>query len=462
MRYTLALLSLFCLSAYGLNLSQVQQLIDQGHYRQARAAIQQAQANSPAPEQQLAFELERMRRIEGEFSLNEKQLKASLARYLPSVTDTQFRQWLSQGRFEYKDIDGERRYFARAAYNLFQTDDAARALIPGHQRFTDKAPLYWLHPHHQAVLQAETPPSRQFEVTYSLTVKADAVPAGERVRVWLPFPQVLPGEQTGVQLLGTSHSDFQLAPNGTPQRTLYMEAMARAGEPTRFSQRYRFVSHAKGATVDAAAVEPLAPADPARAWLGERAPHIQFTPALKALSAKLVGLESNPYRIAQRLFAHVDSIPWASAREYSTIRNISDYAHRMGHADCGQQTLLLITLLRLNGIPARWQSGWEFGPGEFDTMHDWGEFYLPPYGWLPMDVTHGQLASEDPALRWFYLGRLDAYRLIFNTDYSRPLVPAKQHIRSETVDSQRGEVEWRGGNLYFDQWHYAMDWRLVE
>jgi hypothetical protein len=23
------------------------------------------------------------------------------------------------------------------------------------------------------------------------------------------------------------------------------------------------------------------------------------------------------------------------------------------------------------------------------------------------------------------------------------------------VDSQRGEVEWAGGNLYFDQWDYS-------
>ena len=55
----------------------------------------------------------------------------------------------------------------------------------------------------------------------------------------------------------------------------------------------------------------------------------------------------------------------------------------------------------------------------------------------------------------FYLGGLDAYRIAFNDDYSQPFVPPKQHFRSETVDLQRGEVEWRGGNLYFDQWDYG-------
>ncbi len=72
---------------------------------------------------------------------------------------------------------------------------------------------------------------------------------------------------------------------------------------------------------------------------------------MRKFSREVVGTETNPYRIAQKLFAAVDRIPWAGAREYSTISNISDYTLHAGHADCGQQTLLLMTLLRLNGIP---------------------------------------------------------------------------------------------------------------
>jgi hypothetical protein len=30
------------------------------------------------------------------------------------------------------------------------------------------------------------------------------------------------------------------------------------------------------------------------------------------------------------------------------------------------------------------------------------------------------------------------------------------HFRSEPYDFQRGEVEWEGGNLYFDKWDYTM------
>jgi hypothetical protein len=66
-----------------------------------------------------------------------------------------------------------------------------------------------------------------------------------------------------------------------------------------------------------------------------------------------------------------------------------------------------------------------------------------------------------PAERDFYFGGIDAYRIAFNDDYSRALVPAKQHFRSETVDLQRGEVEWKGGNLYFNQWQYDFQTQVL-
>ena len=183
---------------------------------------------------------------------------------------------------------------------------------------------------------------------------------------------------------------------------------------------------------------------------------------LKELSKKIVGDETNPYQVAQKLYEWVDmNIPWASAREYSTIRNIPVYCIKNMHGDCGIKALTFITLCRLNGIPARWQSGWYFKPPGENSMHDWGMIYFEPYGWMPMDVDFGLRKTDDKKFKWFYLSGMDSYRLIFNDDISQPFWPEKQHVRSETVDSQRGEVEWNGGNLYFDQWSWNMKWELV-
>lgn len=478
---TLAVFAVLTGPATADELALVKAKVDSGQYQAAKAQIQQLlthptttnasladekaamnNKSSLAPASNtLAFEAERMRRIEMEFNLRPEDLLASIQRYIPDATESDIARWQEEGLLEYMTIDGERRYFNKTAYNLVHISEAAAARTDDYRRFTDKAPLYQLHPHHRAVIESSAPVRQRIQVEYSLTVDADAVPAGETVRAWIPFPKEVPARQENIHLTGSSPSTYELAPAAHPQRTIYLEKTAQKGEPTEFQVRYSFDSISSLTDINAKIVEPAE--DPAlEPYLVERLPHIQFTPKMRALSEQIVGAETNPYRIAQKLFAHVDQIPWAGAREYSTIRNISEYAAEAGHADCGQQTLLLITLMRMNGIPARWQSGWEFSPEAFDTMHDWGEFYLAPYGWMPMDVTHGLLNGKTEQERWFYLGGIDSYRLIFNSDYSREFSPAKQHFRSETVDSQRGEVEWRGGNLYFDQWDYQMKWELQE
>jgi transglutaminase-like putative cysteine protease len=437
-------------------------LIDAGHFSDARSRIDQALATSDtsADERQaLEFQRERMRRILLDFTLDADAVKARVRRQIPDLTDAQFARWDADGLFEHMVIDGRRLYFNRSPSNLFRLSPEALARRADHAPLGD-GPMETANAHHRAVIDAALAQHRssvlprRVRVTQSLTVAADAVPAGETVRAWIPYPRALPGQQERIGYVSSIPDKHVIAPESTLQRTVYLEKPARAGQPTQFSVTYDLTLYAQYHAIDpdkvvAATITPeLAP------WVSERAPHVVFSDDMRAFSRKVVGDETNPYRIAQKLFAAVDRIPWAGAREYSTITNISDYALHAGHADCGQQTLLLMTLLRLNGIPARWQSGMIFSDGEYNNLHDWGWLYLAPYGWMPMDVTFGRLDSDDPAVADFYLGGLDAYRIAFNDDYGRELVPAKQHFRSETVDLQRGEAEWSGGNLYFDQWDY--------
>lgn len=146
--------------------------------------------------------------------------------------------------------------------------------------------------------------------------------------------------------------------------------------------------------------------------------------------------------------------------EYSTIANLSakGIAARVG--DCGVQGSVFITLCRAAGVPARWQSGWQTKPGR-SNMHDWSEFYVEPWGWLPADASNGVQEHGDPRVRDFFCGHLDPYRFIVNLDYGRPLDPPKLGLRSEPNDFQRGEVEIDGHNLYFDEWQYEIDVRTM-
>ena len=449
--------------------------IDSGDFKGAEAAIAQAlatPATSAATRDALLYQRERMRRILLDFDQTAEQVKARVRRDFPDLTDGEFARWDAQGLFERMDIDGRRLYFNRTGSNLFRISAEARARRSDPKPFVE-SPLESAHPHHRAVVAAARAANadrvlpRQLRFTQSLVVDADAVPAGETVRAWIPYPRAIAGQQADIRFVSSVPAAHEIAPESTLQRTVYFEQPAIAGSKTTFSVTYDVTISARHFDIDPARVVAAEISPELAPFVAQRAPHVVFTDDLRAFSRKAVGDETNPWRIAQKLYAAVDAIPWAGAREYSTISNIGDYALHAGHADCGQQTLLLIALLRLNGIPARWQSGMMFagdnaGAGDaYWNLHDWGQLYIAPYGWVPMDVTFGRLEDPDPAVAGFYLGGLDGYRIAFNDDYSRPFVPRKRHFRSETVDLQRGEAEWSGGNLYFDQWDYDFAWRLL-
>ena len=439
-------------------------LVDHGDFAGANAAIDAAlPAASPLDRRVLEFQRERMRRILLDFTQDAAQVRARLRKDIPDLTDAEFARWDAQGLLERMDIDGKRLYFNRTGSNLFRVSAEARARRADPKPFT-ASPLESTNQHHRDAVEAaraahsDSVLPRRMRIVQSLVVDADAVPAGETVRAWIPYPRAIPGQQDDIRYVASEPAAHRIAPESTLQRTVYFEKPAVAGKKTEFQVTYDVTISARHFEVDADKVVPAEITPELAPFVAERAPHIVFTDDLRAFSRQVVGDEKNPWRIAQKLYAAVDRIPWAGAREYSTIPNISDYALHAGHADCGQQTLLFMALLRLNGIPARWQSGMMFADdGKQQTywnLHDWGQLYIAPYGWMPMDVTFGRLDDADPAVAGFYLGGLDGYRIAFNDDYSRPFEPAKRHFRSETVDLQRGEAEWSGGNLYFNQWDY--------
>ena len=454
-------------------LELVQSQIDEGYFIESREFIHDwlnsEKSISSVHKKALEFELERMLRIEREFSLERDEAFKKLTFYIKDLTEDEFDEYDAENLLEKMWIDGKTFYFKSAASNLFYiNDEAKKRLSEPKKYFLDNAVLYQTHPHHLEVIEKAKQTSKRFvlpkrfKIRYSISVNENAVPDGETVKTWIPFPREIDDRQTDIKYVNSEPQKHKIASNKSLQRTIYFEKTAKKDEKTEFWVEYEFTSKSEYVVLNEKSVKPLKTQKSLQPYLEERFPHIRFTEELYEKSAEIVGDETNPFIIADKLFTYVDSIPWASALEYSTIRNISDYAFNAGHADCGQVSLLLMTLYRMNGIPTKWQSGWEFSDTSFDTMHDWFLAYFEPFGWVPVDVTHGKLSSENRDVQNFYLGGIDSYRLVFNDDYSQEFSPEKKHYRSETVDSQRGEVEWKGGNLYFDKWGYSMKWEVTD
>ena len=456
------------------DIETVREQIDSGEFSEAESVIEsvlEQKKVSRDERREWLFESERMERIRKDFTKTRQDVLDETRYYVSEMEEDSINKWIEEGRYQFKIIDGDTLFFNRAVSNVFHVHkDAREKLTRAMDYFTKEPPLYEWNEHHGEVMEAAQNSTSPYvkpmraKITQSVTVDANAVPHGEKVRVWIPFPREIENRQMNVNLIETSHTTYFVAPEKQMQRTIYMEDIAEAGKELHFEVAYEYTSNGFYAPLSAETVQELSDEKKAELdhFLSERLPHIEFTDELKEMSADLIGDETNPFIKAKMLFDYVDAIPWAGAMEYSTIRNLGKYAFETGQADCGQVSMLLMTLFRMNGIPARWQSGWEFSPESFDTMHDWMMAYFEPYGWVPVDVTHGKLqGAPDEKSAYFYLGGMDSYRVIFNDDYSREFNPEKKHFRSETVDSQRGEVEWRGGNIYFDKWSYDMEWEFT-
>jgi transglutaminase-like putative cysteine protease len=239
-----------------------------------------------------------------------------------------------------------------------------------------------------------------------------------------------------------------------------MEGLAVAVQPSVFGYELSYTSYSQFFNFKAEDIKPYETQDSVyKKYTSEQPPHIVFSDRIKTLTNEIIGQETNPYLKVKMIYEYIDkNFPWASAREYSTIENIPEYVLTNRHGDCGQVSLLFITMARCAGVPAKWQSGWMMHPGN-KNLHDWAEVYYPEIGWVPVDQSFGRVkgAIDNQDAYYFFTKGLDAYRMIVNDNISGNFYPAKIHSRSETVDFQRGEVEWRGENLYFGRWRYKME-----
>ena len=86
--------------------------------------------------------------------------------------------------------------------------------------------------------------------------------------------------------------------------------------------------------------------------------------------------------------------------------------YTLKEGDCDDQAILLVTLCRIVGIPSYLQIGSIYMPHHFDNLsvwnghvsfverrvgwHGWAFVYIPPWGWLPVDLTYVPEGFSDP------------------------------------------------------------------
>ena len=145
---------------------------------------------------------------------------------------------------------------------------------------------------------------------------------------------------------------------------------------------------------------------------------------------------------------------------YLTVPNIPEYFLSGLRGDCGVQAITFVTLCRLCGVPAQWQSGLYTKPNSAGH-HDWARFYVAPFGWLFADCSFGGSAYRAGDLdRWnFYFGNLEPWRMPTCSAFQQEFNPPRRFLRHDPYDNQSGEVESLTRRLYADE--YEHDCRVL-
>jgi hypothetical protein len=399
-------------------------------------------------------------RIAIDFSLTDEQVSEQLGKRIRSYSVEDKLEWEEKGWLEYRPIDGNKMFFKRSVSNLillkkFYEEKEFR------QKETSEDPEMVFRLNHTTesikISGSQSNPVVPVNVgiTYTITVHPDVVPDGETIRCWMPWPKANHTRQKKIVLLNTSNQLYRISPDTAIHSTLYMEGKAKNGAPTIFRITYRYESNAQYFYLSNLTIIPYnRESDTFKKYTSEQPPQITFSDDIKHLADSITGDEKNPAVIVRKIYLWFkENIPWTRALEYSIMANIPEYVYNNRRGDCGMQTFLYMSMLRYKGIPVRWQSGWMIPPGA-ENLHDWCEVYFEGAGWIPSDVSYDLQKSDIKVISEYYLSGIDSYRLIVNDGVAGNLYPEKHFMRSEPYDFQRGEVEWNGGNLYFDKWDY--------
>lgn len=425
---------------------EVARLRDAGNLAHAIALVDSLLdlGDQPALAPVLRVERERMLRTPREFPYTREAALELMRAECPSFSEGDFDRLVDHRRIDWRYVDGEQHYIANFLDSLRFYPKEAPGLAPAPARDISArdAMLEGMRQNHGAARR----------ITLHARVESVDNVAGAAVRAWLPYPVVCT-QQSHVELLDATEG-AKIAPETAQQRTIHWEA-----EGVRsFEVTYRYVERLPW--VDATRL----PVDPAQPdfFLDEQQPHVVFTPYLRTLSHDIVAGTTNPLERARAVYDYVTNrVDYRFQPPYVLLDSIADSCAKSLRGDCGVMTLLFVTMCRLVGVPARWQSGLSVTPDHVGS-HDWAMFYVAPRGWLWADCSFGSSARREGEewRREHYFGNLDPWRMVANTQFFAHFGPGDASLRDDPFDNQLGEMSVNGRGLTRSQMHRSVE--LVE
>lgn len=399
--------------------------------------------------------------LPGEFPYSKEDALSIIREKIPEFTDAEFDEYVDDRRIRWIYVNGEPRYFNRFFSSLCKA-------APG---FAQRAGLSL--PGVESALSGSQGDSRldismkkmkqngsltnRIRIRATVRLKDEFFTPGMFLRAHLPIPAACQ-QQSDIRIEKIWPETGRISPENAPQRTVCWEETME--ENHEFGVEYSYLHTA----VFTDAYHGSGIPGSYDFDVQEQAPHIVFTPYLKALCAELTEGLTDPLAKARAFYDFITlNMKYTYMPDYMVLENMAENCARNFTGDCGIFALLFLTLCRCAGIPAQWQSGLTAEP-DFIGGHDWVRFYVEPYGWIFADPSYGTAAvrAGREERRQFYFGNLDPYRMVANAAFQTNFTIPKEQWRADPYDNQLGEMESADRGYTFGEYERSKEILLCE
>ena len=271
--------------------------------------------------------------------------------------------------------------------------------------------------------------ARHFTFHYAFTVKN--VPAGERLRVWIPLAHSDAYQDVKVTARSGDLPLREVRQFEYGNEVLYAETAKSDKEEYKFSVDYDVVRREHVVLVNGKFVPGTANA--------HAAARLELARFLE--SDRLVPVTGIPAQLAAEQTK-------GATTQLEKARDIYEYVFRTmkydktgtgwGHGDtlwacdskhgnCTDFHSVFISMARSQRIPARFQIGFPLpadkSSAEIPGYHCWAEFYIDSLGWIPVDISEAWKHQEKHD---YFFGAHDANRVQFTQGRDLKLTPAQE------------------------------------
>ena len=374
-----------------------------------------------------------LRRMPGLYPYTKASALDRIRQDIPDFTMEELEHYIDLGRITWHYIHGEMRLLRSFFGTLRKTQPEFAARLPqqapqagaSHELLDRNARL----DRAARIMREKGSMSARIRVRAQIAIADDAFVPGETYRVWLPIPAACI-QQSEIRLLDFSSQPTFIAPEDAAQRTVYWEETMVKNHP--FWVEYSYLHTAPFADPAARPADPVQPTF----FTGETAPHIVFTPYIRALCAELSAGTDDPVEKPLLRLCHPAGKIQLRPRLLHPAGHRRDLPEdlpgRLRHPGAG-----LCDPVPLRGHPRQMAERSGGGSGQHRPARLGHVLHCT----LRLDVCRSLLWRQRLARHNHYFGNLDVYRCVTVNGFQQDFEPASRFWRADPYDNQLGEVE---------------------